>query len=427
MTLSDNEKTENGGNELRTISRYLELFIVGTLSVAGAVIFFNAPRDTRAFGEAGLVALLLWAIYHKRKPVNPIPKFVIVMSVLYILSYVVNFFMSPDPDWEHVNIRKYIYLIISGFLFAFPLNDKYRRFMIVVFFGSAAIAGAAGILQIFRWGIIYRAQGFSGNPLHYAGLLGFVCCTAAFLLFARRRNIFESGRGILFLLIVTVLTFLGILFSMSRGVWIAMFVAGITTLFLYNRRIALISSLCAIVMLSLTFYFNIYLKDKAASIATSFYTENERGSTGTRMELWKGALLIFKESPLLGVGTGNFESHINELIREGKLKDIPVKMHAHNIFLQALATRGTVGIITTLGLFIAMIRWGWEEIQNNRGVGGYVIILSTVYTIIAGLTENNIEFTKYLTDYCFIIGLIGTPWNSRHECFRQCSADELKL
>ena len=416
----------NDGNQPSTISRYLQLFIVGTLSVSASVIFFNTPRGTRAFGEAGLVALLLWAIYHKRKPVNPIPTYVVIASVLYILSYVVNLFMSPDPNWEHVIIRKYMYILIGGLLFAFPVADKYRRFMIVSFFGAAAIAGAYGIYQYYRWGIGSRPEGFSGNPLHYAGLLGFVCCTSVFLVFTRKRNIFESKRGILFLSVVIALTFLGILFSMSRGVWIAMLVAGIMTLFLYDHRKAFLFLLCAVVMLSLTFYFNIYLKDKATSIATSFYTEDERGSTGARIELWKGALLIFKESPLLGVGTGNFELHINELINNGKLKDMPVKMHAHNIFFQALATRGAVGIITTLGLFIAMIRWGFEETLNHRGIGGYVIILSTVFTIIAGLTENNIEFTKFLTAYCFIIGLIGTPWNARNECFRQCSANELK-
>jgi O-antigen ligase len=151
-----------------------------------------------------------------------------------------------------------------------------------------------------------------------------------------------------------------------------------------------------------------YLKEKATSIVTSFYTEDEKGSTGSRVELWKGALLIFKESPLMGVGTGNFESSIKRLVHEKKLKKTPTLVHAHNIFLQALATRGVFGIITTLGLFIALIKWGTEEIRNHGSVGGYIIILSTAFTMISGLTENNIEFTRFLAAYCFTIGLFGS-------------------
>jgi O-antigen ligase len=82
-------------------------------------------------------------------------------------------------------------------------------------------------------------------------------------------------------------------------------------------------------------------------------------------------------------------------------------VHAHNIFLQALATRGAVGFIATLGLFIALIQWGLEETRNHGGAGGYIIILSTAFTIMSGLTENNIEFTKFLAAYCFTIGLFG--------------------
>jgi O-antigen ligase len=389
------------------VSDYLETFIVFTLSVSMAVIFFDAPRWTRAFGEVGLGVFLVWVLFYKREAARPLPTFLIIAAIMYIFSYVVNVFLSSDPTWEHTNIRKYVYVFIAGLLFAFPIKDKHRMFMIVVFLVSAAVAGAAGILQYFKWGIDSRALGFSGNPLHYAGLLAFVCSTAVIILFIRKRNLFTSKRGVLFLSIVAILTFIGILFSQSRGVWVAFFAAGATTMLLYDRRQALVFLLYTVVVLSITFYLNIYLKEKATSIATSLYTENEKGSTGARVELWKGALLIFKESPLFGVGTGNFESSITRLVHEKKLKKTPTLVHAHNIFLQALATRGAVGFITTLGLFIALIQWGLEETRKHGGVGGYIIILSTAFTIISGLTENSIEFTKFLAAFCFTAGLFG--------------------
>jgi len=425
--LSQNNQQGNNGNVQKRLAWYLELFIVGTLSISLTTIFINVPRWTRVFGEAGFVALLLWALYHKRKPVNPIPHFLIIISVLYILSYVVNVFMCLDPNWEHVNIRKYIYIIIGGLLFAFPIKYQYRKFMIITFFSSAAIAGVFGIYQCIKGGIGSRAQGFSGNPLHYAGLLAFVCSAAAILLIIRNKNVFQSKQEVLFLFMVAGLTFLGIIFSQSRGVWVALFVASTLTIFIYDRRKALIFLLCTIVVLSVTFYLDIHLKEKAVSIITSFYTEDENGSTGARIELWKGSLLIFKESPILGVGTENFESNIAKLVHEKKLKETPTEVHAHNIFFQALATRGTVGFIATVGFFIALIKWGMEEIRDHARFGGYIIMLSTLLTVISGLTENNIEFTKFLAAYCFTIGLIGPLGSLKEMPQKTLCYDEEKL
>jgi len=405
--MTNNDKSQ----EQNLYSRYLELFIVATLSVSMMAIFFNLPRWTRAFGESGFAALLLWAIYNKRKPVHSIPHFLIVMSVLYILSYVINVFKCPDPTWEHVNIRKYIYIIISGLLYAFPLKDTYRRFMIIVFFSSAAIAGAEGIFQYLslKWGIGSRAQGFSGNPLHYAGLLAFVCSATIIMLFIREREMFGSKWGVLFLSAAGILTFMGILFSQARGVWVALIVAITVTLTIYDKRKALMFIIIIITALSFFFYFSSNLRDSALSVVTyGFTTDDVKGSAGNRTELWKGALLIFEEAPIFGVGTGNFEPHISKLIHENKLKEMPSLVHAHNIFFQALATRGIIGFITTTGLFISLILWGLGEIRGHCHVGGHIIILSTALTVIGGLSENNMEFTKFLASYCFTIGLLGS-------------------
>jgi O-antigen ligase len=407
--LGQNVQQKSDGKVQNRLAWYLELFIVGTLSVFTTAIYLNEPRWTRAFGEAGFVALLLWALYHKRKPVNPIPHFLIVMSVLYILSYVVNSFMSPDPNWEYVNIRKYIYIIIGGLLFAYPLNDIYKKFMIVILFLSAAIAGAAGMLQYFglmrqMWD---RPHGWSSHPIHYAAILAFVCGSAIFILSFRRNELFQSRVGRFFLLFVVMLTTGGIIVSESRGVWLAVVVACMLSLFLYNRRRAFYVSLLLVITLCIVFAFNTTLRQRATSIVTSVFGKNETSSTADRIQLWKGAVLIFKEYPLIGCGTGNFESEIKRLIAEKKIKNVFYKMHAHNIYFQALAARGIIGFIITMGFLTALIMWGIREMREHEGVGGYIIILSTILTIIGGLTENNIELAKFLAALCFTVGFIG--------------------
>lgn len=388
---------------------FFELFIVITLGISLALIFFNAPRWTRVFGETGFGVFLLWTLVFKREPSRRLPGYLVLMAVTFILSYVVNVFLSPDPAWEHTNIRKYIYVLIAGLLFAQPIRHSYRKFMILILFVSAAIAGAAGIMQYF--GLISqqwpRPHGFSQHPIVYAALLALVCGSAVIMLFWGKSFFCQSTMSRIFLLGTGSLTFGGILVSGSRGVWIALAVSCFVTLFIYDHRKAIIFLFSASAVCVLVVMFSSALRDRATSIVTSFYTEDEKGSTGTRIELWKGSLLIFKQHPLLGVGTGNYQFSIEELVREKKMKEPLVEMHAHNIFFQALATRGLIGLAVTVGFIVALMKWGTKEIHNSRQIGGYIIVLCTVLTIIGGLTENNIEYTRYLAAFCFTIGLIG--------------------
>jgi O-antigen ligase len=157
----------------------------------------------------------------------------------------------------------------------------------------------------------------------------------------------------------------------------------------------------------LIFIFSSSLRQRAASIVTSVYADNVTVGTGNRLELWKGSLLLFKRYPLLGVGTWNFQSAIEELIREKKVKEMPIRMHAHSIYLQALATRGITGFALTIGLFTALVAWGRREIRDHGGIGGYIIIVSTVLMIVGGLWEINIEINQFLAVYCLMVGLIG--------------------
>ena len=195
----------------------------------------------------------------------------------------------------------------------------------------------------------------------YAEILAIVCGSAIVMLFFNKGDLFQSTSGRVFLIGIILLTSGGILVSGSRGVWIALAVACLVTLLLYDRRKAAIFffsiiSVCILVIVSST-----ALRERASSIVTSFYTEDVKGSTGTRVELWKGSLLVFKQHPLFGVGTGNYQSFIEDLVHEKKIMEPSVAMHAHNIYFQALATRGIIGLVLTGGVFGRIDQMGDER------------------------------------------------------------------
>jgi O-antigen ligase len=73
------------------------------------------------------------------------------------------------------------------------------------------------------------------------------------------------------------------------------------------------------------------------------------GGVGTRFELWRAAIALWREHPMLGVGAGNFEL---DLPQAGL---IGIRTHANSLYLQALVEGG-------VPLFIATLLLVWTSI-----------------------------------------------------------------
>lgn len=377
-----------------------------------ALSIFFTKTGISIFGLAGILFIVIWKYLVKYDQTNFIPRPVFWLTMLFFLDLVLSAALSENSKWAFSELGKYRHVLFGGLAFIAPLSNKNRKKIIIVFFISAALDASVGILQYFD--IIPngydRPHGFSSHPILFAADLAFVCGSAVMMLFIRN-DIFISIKEKYFLVVVTFLTLIGILLSQSRGVWIAIFAACTIVLFLHGRRKAIVFLILLIVITGTLFSFSDTLRHRVTSIFTSIYTENEQGSTGGRLEIWKGSLLLFREKPILGVGYGDFRQNIKRLVDEKKLGDVSYIVHAHNIFLQVLATRGIIGFIILLSLFTSLIIWGKKEIRDRGGIGGYIIILSALLTIVGGLTENNIEIHRFLAICCFTIGLIG-PYGS---------------
>ena len=75
-------------------------------------------------------------------------------------------------------------------------------------------------------------------------------------------------------------------------------------------------------------------------------------SAGQRLEMWGVAWRLFLQAPLTGVGTGDYMSGAEQLVEEGEALPVTaIYDHPHNEFLDALSSRGLVGLAALLLLF----------------------------------------------------------------------------
>ena len=332
--------------------------------IAIPCLYYLSKVDYKRFSKSS-IALLLLAI-------------VIVLSVLVNQDVAVLGF-------KPISKSKYFFfgfLMIAPFTFYFKnhFNNKKIKILLYLFCISSLIATISGYIGmktgynfLLRRGVaLDRNAGLTGHVLNYAhNLASFQIIIFGLILYHQQIKEFISKK---FLIIVFIINLFGIYTSYTRGALLALMLALPFYFFKKNKKNFLIAC-AAIGFIGLSVVF------------VAGNTIIRPGSDNERVSQWQAAAKAFEERPILGYGFLNFEQNSLQIKKRYSLPEPNYPGHAHNNFMEILATTGIVGFIC----FIAWIGFWLKEMYLRDDIIAKVSFVFIIVFLASGMTQSTIS------------------------------------
>lgn len=325
-----------------------------------------------------LASPILISQYLNRNKENsrPFSAYILVAFVLVgLLSNLINDLHNPTKSYSQI---KYFLFAIIG-VFAYQelyqlkvIKQKKVNILLKLFLIATSLGTISGLIAL-KTGYNPlklkeachpdRACGVYGMYMSYGyGIQFFMVLVTGMLLkfkiFKERFNIPPA-----FLILVWVVNFLGLYLSYTRGALLG-FLAAIPFFFYRRYKKIFISSFILIPLIFLVSFFTI-------PKFNHMFTDGERiRSNEKRISQYLAAYYIFKEKPLLGIGVRNFEPNVVKIKEKYNLPYSEMVGHAHNNFLEILATMGGIGFIL---LVLFHLAWIYEMHKRNDLIGHLVL------------------------------------------------------
>ena len=216
------------------------------------------------------------------------------------------------------------------------------------------------------------------------------------------------------------------LLSGTRGSWLALPVVVLLLTVRYFSWRKLIVLICIVVAFALVIMANDQALTRFSSIGVNLkkYQTGEQVNTsvGARLQLWQLAVDLWKEKPVIGVGIGDFRLEVKKSIAEQRTKLTTSYSHAHNIFLDALASTGLCGLIGLIGALFVLPSYFFlcydsdpkTKEEDFLAVAGLVLLLSFA---VFGLTEGWLIHSGLVAVFCFVLTvLLSAASSSKSSC-----------
>lgn len=365
--------------------------------------FFVSLSLSIAIQQAALGILLAFLAYiswqRKRVPVSPLDRPLLWFFAALLLST----FLSPAVANSLAGYRKL--WLVGAFFVSYHLprgpSEAWRLVSLLVL--VATVVAAYGVVQHFT-GIDlgsqlvgkesdldtfwfgrqegFRTEGLFPTGITYAHNLLFPLTFLTVMLFAAdlrwpKRLALLGGWGLMVF---------ALLFSLTRGVWLAYVVVIVLLGVAKGGKALLAVGASAVLLVVALFGAGLGVRERAGQV---FTLKDNLG----RSQIWQANLDMIKDRPLFGWGYGNYKKFRASYYQRYPAADTTA--HAHNNFLQIWVDGGLIGLGAFLYLFWVILKAGWQayrllpataEPLRSLALGG---TLSVLGFLLGGLTQYN--------------------------------------
>lgn len=257
----------------------------------------------------------------------------------------------------------------------------------------------------FSNGFVFRGRGMWGHPVTFGHSMALSFCLV--FGYAATREKWDKWKAIS--IAVTGLAAVSILWSYTRGAWLAVAAAAALMVLFLGRKVAIaVYSLGSLAVLA-AYALSDQFRQRLSSITSLTDMSNTQ-----RLDVWKANLAMFKDHPILGVGYGVNEELITAYY--GKLGIVQeFGGHAHNNYLQFLSGTGLIGFISYTAFTLIFL---WMSVKLLRtlkqGTTAYGLTLGAfgaqIALLVGGLTECNFKDAEVNHQFMLIMAILMTIW-----------------
>ena len=396
---------------------YENLFVIfilgGELQAFPLFRFISNVIDFKAFILALNILCAIYMFIVQRKPFKVYHKGLVWNILLFIGLVFLSNILTPNDLKSDRKIFEFsiisIWVFFSGL---FIINERVRldRLLFMSVFWACILTFGA-VSQLLSGGVGDRQLigGYTEDTNHLLGRFsgGAVVIILPYLLSKR------STLTKIFLIGVIILLFVGLVSAGQRAPWLGLLFAIIYVPYLNAKwstggvaAFLKISVIPIFLFIMGVFYFFMFT-ERGSYIAYRF----ERVSNNGRFLIYERTLENITESPLLGIGFGNFS----------RGTQIEESRHPHNMFLEIQQEMGIIGLIVFLPLVFRFLLIKKPDFKGDSMT--YISLMGLYwYFFINAMISGDITDNRYF--YVILLALLNIHFLKSDTIEQDLSPDE---
>lgn len=331
-------------------------------------------------------------------------------GLLTFITYILLFFTLITNFNTYIKIRKLILFIILGALMV-AIYGVFQHLGIDPFFYETNISSRE------------RSYSTIGNPIFLSGYLAMSIPLCVYMIIINKSYLLKS-----FFLFSAIIISITILFTYSRGGYLAFFSSGLVLGIFYNRveikqnKYWLI--LIFLIFSVVTIYFNkqkIHKGNERINFSQRFFSiiDLKEDAISARLTIWESTLLMIKDASILGIGLDAFGTSFLKYQSPKLAKfegDFSAATKPHNQFLQLTSTCGFLGLFAFLWVivtFFLKILHNCKKVKDKNISSLNITLLASIVAYLIYVQFVFDDITTGILFWCYL-GMANVKFSDSH-------------